>query len=190
MVKPDGESAPQNSSPQDRLIAATEDLIGEVGWGKVTTRQVAARAGVNHALIHYYYGSLQALMARTAEQAVTAVFDRMDELLLGSGDLAAGIRAALAWLGSLEPSISAWAAYPDLLAHCQRDPDLRAQYVQATAELREAVSSRVKGVPDRSMAKGVTTAVIAALDGLLAQYLLDPSLDLDAAADALVTLVE
>lgn len=191
MVKPVGESVSDaDLGPRERLVAATEELIGEVGWGRVTTRQVAGRAGVNHALIHYYFGSLETLMAKAAEESVTAVFEQMDALVLGSPDLGEGIHDALTWLGALNRRGGTWAAYADLLAHCQRDPRLREQYVEATAELRAAVSSRLRGRARRRTKDGVALTVVAALDGLLAQYLLDPTLDLDAAADALASLVD
>ena len=52
-----------------RLLSAAASLIAERGWSAVTTRAVAERAGVNQALVHYHFGSIdnlrrEAVMAR------------------------------------------------------------------------------------------------------------------------------
>ena len=39
---------------------AAEHLLYEVGYAGVTTRAVAEAAGVNHGLVHYYFGSMRA----------------------------------------------------------------------------------------------------------------------------------
>ncbi|MFA5569649.1 MAG: helix-turn-helix domain-containing protein, partial [Trueperaceae bacterium] len=56
----DPRSDPRSDPPADppaRILAATVALLGEVGWGGVTTRKVAQRAKVNNALVHYYFGT-------------------------------------------------------------------------------------------------------------------------------------
>lgn len=54
------------------LITAAADLLGEVGPRAVTVRMIAARAGVNHGLIHHYFGGkselLKAAMTRLVEE--------------------------------------------------------------------------------------------------------------------------
>ncbi len=54
------------------LIAATADLLGEVGPRSVTVRMIAERAGVNHGLIHHYFGGkaelLKTAMTRLVEE--------------------------------------------------------------------------------------------------------------------------
>ena len=46
---------------RDRLIEATLVEIVERGWGGVRSRSVAERAGVNNALVHYHFGSMDRL---------------------------------------------------------------------------------------------------------------------------------
>lgn len=54
------------------LISAAADLLGEVGPRAVTVRMIAERAGVNHGLIHHYFGGkaelLKAAMTRLVEE--------------------------------------------------------------------------------------------------------------------------
>ena len=58
---------------QDALLDAAEECFGEQGFDATPVRQVAEMAGVNPALVHYYFG--------TKEQLLTAVLDRAFEPL-------------------------------------------------------------------------------------------------------------
>jgi AcrR family transcriptional regulator len=44
-----------------KILAATERLIMEYGWEKVTFRMITSEAGVNLAAINYHFGSREAL---------------------------------------------------------------------------------------------------------------------------------
>lgn len=46
---------------EERLIAAAAELLGEVGPRAMSVRQVADRAGVNHGLVHHYFGGKDGL---------------------------------------------------------------------------------------------------------------------------------
>lgn len=50
------------------LLDATERLLVERGHGGITTRRVAEAAGVNHGLVHYYFGSMENLLVRVLER--------------------------------------------------------------------------------------------------------------------------
>jgi len=52
------------------LKDAAEGLLYEVGYAGVTTRAVAEAAGVNHGLVHYYFGSMDELLTQTLERFV------------------------------------------------------------------------------------------------------------------------
>lgn len=59
------------------LMDAAEQLLYEVGYAGVTTRRVAETAGVNHGLVHYYFGSMEELLTQTLGRFV----DQLAELL-------------------------------------------------------------------------------------------------------------
>lgn len=46
---------------EERLVAAAAELLGEVGPRAMSVRQVAERAGVNHGLVHHYFGGKDGL---------------------------------------------------------------------------------------------------------------------------------
>lgn len=57
---------------EERLIVAAASLLGEVGPRSVSVRMIAERAGVNHGLVHHYFGGkdglLRAAMSRLVEE--------------------------------------------------------------------------------------------------------------------------
>ncbi|CAB4601409.1 unannotated protein [freshwater metagenome] len=55
-------SAPRSRTDAEmKLITAAADMLGEVGPRAMTVRGIAERAGVNHGLVHHYFGSKDAL---------------------------------------------------------------------------------------------------------------------------------
>ena len=63
-------AAPQvsRSVAEAALLDAAERLLVEVGHAGITTRRVAEEAGVNHGLVHYYFGSIETLLVRVLER--------------------------------------------------------------------------------------------------------------------------
>jgi AcrR family transcriptional regulator len=56
------------SAAEGALLDAAERLLVEVGHAGITTRRLAEEAGVNHGLVHYYFGSIENLLARVLER--------------------------------------------------------------------------------------------------------------------------
>jgi len=50
------------------LLDAAERLLVDIGHARITTRRVAEEAGVNHGLVHYYFGSIENLLVRVLER--------------------------------------------------------------------------------------------------------------------------
>jgi TetR/AcrR family transcriptional regulator len=74
-------AAPQVARPpEEALLDAAERLLLESGYAGVTTRKVAAEAGVNHGLVHYYFGSVENLLVRVLERFTTRLTARQRAL--------------------------------------------------------------------------------------------------------------
>ncbi|MDR2856633.1 MAG: TetR/AcrR family transcriptional regulator [Novosphingobium sp.] len=75
----------ENSATRALILDATEQLIREEGYASVSTRRVAARAGLKPSLVHYYFPTtddlLLAMSRRGAEES-----DRMIDEALRSDD--------------------------------------------------------------------------------------------------------
>lgn len=86
-----------------RILAATDQLFGDLGFDATTTRDIAERSGVNKALIHYHFGSKDELLVSLLDD----YYARLNAALLA----AVGRRAGLE-----EQALDVLDAYADFLA--------------------------------------------------------------------------
>jgi len=56
------------SAAEEALLDAAERLLVGVGYSGISTRRLAEEAGVNHGLVHYYFGSIENVLVRTLER--------------------------------------------------------------------------------------------------------------------------
>ena len=64
------------SAAETALLDAAERLLVEVGYSGITTRRLAQEAGVNHGLVHYYFGSIENVLIRTLERFTRRLIER------------------------------------------------------------------------------------------------------------------
>src|SRR5262252_7740502 len=62
------------------LLDAAERLLIAEGAEAMTTRRLAAAAGVNHGLVHYYFGSVGNLVVATFERFTDRLIARQREM--------------------------------------------------------------------------------------------------------------
>jgi AcrR family transcriptional regulator len=69
------------------LLGAARELFLRYGYREVSARQVADAAGVNPAMVQYYFGSKQGLYAAMLAEAVAPLASRIESMVAGpSGD--------------------------------------------------------------------------------------------------------
>ena len=61
---------------EEAFLDAAERLLVSVGYGRITTRALAEEAGANHGLVHYYFGSMENLLARVLERFTERMIER------------------------------------------------------------------------------------------------------------------
>ena len=80
-----------SASTRERLLDAAGEQIAEVGWGRVTTRSVAERAGLPHGAVSYHFAGKQELLAEAAVRLFEQAFP-LDQLeAVGSLDALIGL---------------------------------------------------------------------------------------------------
>lgn len=184
-----GRRSPDTSralDPRARILAATVELIGETGWGRVTTRKVAERADVNNALLHYYFGTKQALLVQAATEVLVGELGAPIEALMRADDLETGLAEVVAWFDQEVRAGTQARVLAEITVQALHDPALKAVAARMLRELRAALADAVRraGPPDAD-AEGVAQVLAALLDGLLFHRLIDPSLDLGRSVEAL-----
>ena len=68
------------STAEEALLDAAERLLVEIGYAGITTRRLAEEAGVNHGLVHYYFGSIENVLLRALERFTEGLIQRQREL--------------------------------------------------------------------------------------------------------------
>ena len=68
------------STAEEALLDAAERLLVEIGYAGITTRRLAEEAGVNHGLVHYYFGSIENVLVRALERFTERLIQRQREL--------------------------------------------------------------------------------------------------------------
>lgn len=105
-VPPDASEAPD---ARQRLLDAAHAVFLRVGTAKARTQEIADAAGVNKALLHYYFGSKEALARAIFTQAHGALWGRMLPLLANPAlDIEAKVRQVV------EAQLGVLAAHPYL----------------------------------------------------------------------------
>lgn len=68
-------------STRNALLDAAQELMVEGGYAAVTTRKVATRAGLNSAMVFYYFDSLDGLFVALFRRGAEASFERLQTAL-------------------------------------------------------------------------------------------------------------
>jgi AcrR family transcriptional regulator len=61
---------------EEAFLDAAERLLVSVGHAGISTRALAEEAGANHGLVHYYFGSMENLLARVLERFTDGLIER------------------------------------------------------------------------------------------------------------------
>jgi AcrR family transcriptional regulator len=120
------------------LLDAAEQMLLKEGYARITTRRVAAEAGVNHGLVHYYFGSMEELLLQVLERFTERLVRRQREMYGADVPFIEKWRAAMRYLDEdLE------AGYPKIWLELQamgwNRPSMRARMLQVDTEWRSTL---------------------------------------------------
>src|SRR5690349_18024041 len=160
-------SQPQRSPTAEALLDAAERLLVEVGHAGISTRRLAAEAGANQGLVHYYFGSIDEVFVQVLERFTERLVERQREMYAGDA-----------------PFIEKWRA-----AWRFQEEDLRAGYSKIWMELQALSWSHPELRPRVARVNGEWRAVLReALARAADEYDLDPDeLPVDAAVALIMT---
>jgi AcrR family transcriptional regulator len=83
---------------RDAFLDAAERLLTQMGWGDITVRKLAAEAGLNHGLVHYYFGSMEEVLLQVLERFTDRLIARQRALYGGEMTFPAKWREAIGYL--------------------------------------------------------------------------------------------
>ena len=122
---------------ENRFMDAAERLLVESGHGGVTTRRLAEEAGLNHGLVHYYFGSMENLLARVLERFTDRMIVRQRALYAEEAPFIEKWRTAMRYLDGDREYQRVWF---ELQALAWSRPELRERVAQVNAEWRAVLT--------------------------------------------------
>lgn len=181
-------------STRARILDATVELMAEVGIDRVRARAVAERAGVNPALVHYYFGTMAALVVEAAQHALLTELGPAVDAFASGDTVQEGVASILDWIAQYGRTPGA-TILAEAMVKGTRDPRFRSWSRDAARRFRALILVRLEqgrdaGDIDADLDLEATAVVLAAaLDGLLFHHLVDPKLAVTSAAAPIAAML-
>jgi TetR/AcrR family transcriptional regulator len=123
---------------EEAFLDAAERLLVEIGYAGISTRNLAQAAGANQGLVHYYFGSMEALFVRVLERFTDRLISRQ-RAMYSAPDVpfAEKWRTAMRYLDADRDYQKVWW---ELQALAWNRPELRARVAHVDAEWRAVLT--------------------------------------------------
>ena len=128
---------PARSHAEEALLDAAERLLVEVGHAGITTRRLAQEAGLNHGLVHYYFGSVENVLVRALERFTDRLTQRQRAMYAADVPFIEKWRTAMRYLIEDAPYQKIWL---ELQALAWNQPEMRDRVAQVNAEWRSVLT--------------------------------------------------
>ena len=147
-------------SAEEALLDAAERLLAEVGYAGITTRRLAEEAGLNHGLVHYYFGSNENLLMHALERFTGRLLTRQRELYATDLPFADKWRTAMHYL--VGEDIGYQKIWLELQALAWNNPEIRTRLARVNAGWR-AVLTEAFEQPRRELGIGLPLEALVSL---------------------------
>lgn len=150
---------PAGSPSWHMLLDAAETILREEGYAALTSREIAARAGVNQQLVYYYFHSM--------EELIVALFRRATGREMTRLEAAAESEQPLHAIWQVRSKKRDLRSMPEFAALANRIPDLRAEVIafrKRVRQLQVAALNRSLDGRDAPMLELSAPALVALLD--------------------------
>ena len=127
------------SAAEGALLDAAERLLVEVGHAGITTRRLAEEAGVNHGLVHYYFGSIENLLVRVLER-FTAELTARQRAMYAAADVPFIEKWRQAMLYLVSEDVAYEKIWLELQALAWNRPELRKPLARVNDEWRAVLT--------------------------------------------------
>jgi AcrR family transcriptional regulator len=136
------------AAAEQALFDAAERLLAEVGYAGITTRRLAEEAGVNHGLVHYYFGSNENLLVQMLERFTARLIARQEQLYESDAPFADKWRTAMRHLVS--DDVAYEKVWLELQAMGWNNAALRERLARVNGEWRRVLTAAF-AVPHRAL---------------------------------------
>jgi AcrR family transcriptional regulator len=119
------------------LLDAAERLLLEQGHAAITTRKLAGEAGLNHGLVHYYYGSVENVLVHVLKRFTQRLTERQREMYAADLPFIEKWRTAMRYLAEDAPYQKIWF---ELQALAWNNPELKQAVADVNSEWRAVLT--------------------------------------------------
>jgi AcrR family transcriptional regulator len=133
-----GHKTAARSAAEDALIDAAERLLVDTGYSGITTRRLAEEAGVNHGLVHYYFGSIENVLVRTLERFTERLIERQQAMYAADAPFIEKWRTAMRFL--VEEDVRYEKMWLELQALAWNRPEMRERLTFVDAQWRSVLT--------------------------------------------------
>jgi AcrR family transcriptional regulator len=158
-------STQESPGTRDSILAAARKVLLVDGLAGISTRRVASVAGVNQALVHYHFGSIENLLLDVLD---TVAIDtrRSERIFYGSGDLLSKWRTFMHELIADDVPNGTTKIWLETVAMVGSKPESRDRYLETIAaptheRLYEVVRSGLPSDAEPSEIEGITALIMA-----------------------------
>jgi len=174
-MAPAGVSA-KRALATEALLDAAERLLVQHGHAGITSRALASEAGVNHGLVHYYFGSMEEVLVQVLERFTERLVERQREMY--AADIPFLKKWETAWAYQDEDLESGYSKiWLELQALAWNHPELRERVARVDAEWREVLTEAFTqaleeyGVEESFPASAIVPLVMTFAQGLALERL-------------------
>ena len=158
------------------LLDAAEELLISKGVAGITTRKVADRAGVNQALVHYHFGTIEELLLAALERVSVQVKERSQQIYREDRSFISS------WFEEMEAMITTdfergWGkVWLENLTLAANRPKICKQYVKASTMTRKLHEQNVNEMLERlgvDQDEYPAQGIVTLLDAITSKLILD-----------------
>lgn len=173
-------TAEAGAATRKRLLDAAGALIVEQGWGGVSTRGVADRAGVGPGVVHYHFGSVEELKRVASMRQLEELFGPFVAAMDAMSPRDVLEEMARVSVEEYGPGTDVASLVYEVIPAAVRDPELQADLRALLRRFRHAFADAIRRWHPTPAADPDVLAELlgAAVDGLQLHLLAEPDLDL------------
>lgn len=167
-----------------RIVEAMRASVAMRGISGSTFEHVAREAGVSRGLLHYYFGTKEALLIEVVRRDAEHRIARLSELLAGASSADEVLRVLVADLeDSIQNEPGFWVLIFELFTAGRRNPEVQREVAELFNRTREHVAEIFRAKESEGVlelaadADAVVGFLYAVADGVALQMLSDPERD-------------
>ena len=174
------------------LLDAAEELLVSKGVSGITTRKVAEQAGVNQALVHYHFGTIEQLLLAVLERVSVQVKARSEQIYDHESSFIAG------WFKEMDAMITAdvkrgWGKiWLENLTLAANRPKIGKQYVKASTMTRKLHEKHVSDMLEQlglDAEEFPAQGIVTLLDAITSKLILDRLVGIEAGHQELLDIL-